>query len=169
MPRTPPPKKAPARALPETPRILCVSDRVIPEGSTSVYEVTRISGDARSADLCLRGTNFERFRVSVASLKIIYRSRCYVPAMGATFTLAAIPWLLPQGELKGYLEYVTFIATDGAYTKKWSSTNTGTFAEDFAKIVPPANAQDILEQLRRGETVLFAGLFELDQVLRLAC
>jgi hypothetical protein len=127
--------------------------------------VTRISGDARSADLCRRGTNFERFRVPVASLKVVFRSRCYTSARGATFTLTALLWLLPEGELKGYLEYVTFIATDGGYTMKWCATNTGTFAEDFAKIVPPGNAQHILERLRRGETVLFPGLFELDQVL----
>jgi hypothetical protein len=71
MPRKPPPKKAPARALPETPRILRVGDHVIPEGSTSVYEVTRVSHDGRSADLCLRGTNLERFRVPVATLKVV--------------------------------------------------------------------------------------------------
>lgn len=85
--------------------------------------------------------------------------------MAATFALTAIPWLLPEGENKGHLEYVTFFATDGGYTKKWTATNTGTFAEDFAKIVGPGSGQAILERLRQGKTVLFPGLFELDQVL----
>jgi hypothetical protein len=59
------------RALPETPCILRVGDHVIPESSTSVYEVTRISGDGRTADLFLCGTNLERFHVPVASLKVV--------------------------------------------------------------------------------------------------
>ena len=91
------------------------------------------------------------------------RSPAYAFPMAQTFTLTAVPWLLPEGEFKGYLEYVTFIATDGGYTKKWSSTNIGTYAEDFAKILPPSDAQDVLERLRRGEMVLFPGLFELDK------
>jgi hypothetical protein len=85
--------------------------------------------------------------------------------MERTFALTAVPWFIHEGEHKGHLEYVTFIATDGAYTKKWSASNTGTFAEDFAKIVPLGNATNILERLRRGEPVLFPGLFALDQVL----
>jgi hypothetical protein len=79
--------------------------------------------------------------------------------------LTAIPCLLPEGEHKGHLEYVTFIATDGSYSKKWFATNIGTFAEDFAKIVPCCNAANILDRLRRGEPVLFPGLYELNQVL----
>jgi hypothetical protein len=85
--------------------------------------------------------------------------------MAGTFALTAIPLVLPDGEHKGHLEYVTFIATDGGYTKKWTATNTGTFAEDFARIVPPGNAQSIIERLQKGKTVLFTGLFALEQVL----
>jgi hypothetical protein len=81
------------------------------------------------------------------------------------FALSGIPKLLSNGHHKGPLESVTFIATDGFAHHQWSVTNTGTFAEDFAKIVGPGNAQDILDRLRRGETVLFPGLFELDQLL----
>jgi hypothetical protein len=85
--------------------------------------------------------------------------------MAATFALTAIPSLLREGENKGHLEYVTFIATDGGYSKKWTSTNTGTYVQDFALIVDAGSAQHIVDQLRRGETVLFPGLFELDQLL----
>ena len=85
--------------------------------------------------------------------------------MAATFSLTAIPSLLPEGEHRGHLEYVTFLATDGGYSKKWSATNIETFAEDFAKIVPSCNAENIVDRLRRGEPVLFPGLYELAQVL----
>jgi len=80
------------------------------------------------------------------------------------FALSAIPTLLPEGEHKGHLEYVTFIGTDGFNRYRWSSTNTGTFVEDFPSIVPRANAEDILTRLRRGEPVLFPGLFEIEQI-----
>jgi hypothetical protein len=86
--------------------------------------------------------------------------------MAATFALTAIPYLLPEGDRKGHLEYVTFIATDGGYTKKWTATNMGTFVQDFALIVNAGNAQHILDELRGGKTVLFPGLFELDQILQ---
>jgi hypothetical protein len=71
MPRKPPPKKAPAHALPDTPRILRVGDRVMPEGSSSVYEITRVSPDGATVDICLERTNLERFRVPVSSLKFV--------------------------------------------------------------------------------------------------
>jgi len=85
--------------------------------------------------------------------------------MAATFTLTAIPCLLSEGEDKGHLEFVTFVASDGGYSKKWTSTNIGTYAWDFAKIIPHGNAVMILERLRRGHAVQFPGLFELNDVL----
>ena len=83
--------------------------------------------------------------------------------MAGTFALTAIPRLLRDGDHKGHLEYVTFIATDGTYTKKWSATNTGTFAADFARIVPPGNAQSILERLARPSC------FRASLLLRRSC
>jgi hypothetical protein len=62
--KKPPPKPAPEPAL-------YVGARVIPAGSDSVYEITRVSNDGTQADICLRGTNLERFRVPVASLKFV--------------------------------------------------------------------------------------------------
>ena len=87
--------------------------------------------------------------------------------MAATFTLTAIPCIPNKGEDQGqgHLESVTFIATDGGYSKKWTSTNIGTYAQDFAKIVPHGNAQMMLERLRRGHAVQFPDLFELNDVL----
>lgn len=84
---------------------------------------------------------------------------------GPASATTTIPWLLPEGDHKGHLEYVTFIATDGIETYKWSTTNTGTYVQDFALILDAGNAPHILDELRRGNTVLFSGLFELDQVV----
>jgi hypothetical protein len=71
--------------------------------------------------------------------------------MADTFALTAIPWLLPEGEHKGHLEYVTFIATDSSETQKWSVTNTGTLAQDFALVVDAATAHSIVQRLCNGE------------------
>lgn len=86
--------------------------------------------------------------------------------MAQTFTLTAIPSLLREGDQQGHLEYVTFIAEDGDAQHKWSVTNNGTFAEDFAKIVPPDTVLDILTRLQRGETVQFPCFLTLAQVMR---
>jgi hypothetical protein len=72
--RKPPPKKGPARATPAKPSAefaLYVGARVILDGSDSVYEITRVSSDGTQVDICLRGTNLERFRVPVAGLKFV--------------------------------------------------------------------------------------------------
>ena len=66
-----PPKKAPARAKPEVPRIPRVRDLVVPEGSTAIYEITRVSRDGATIDICLLYTNLERFRVPVSTLKAV--------------------------------------------------------------------------------------------------
>jgi hypothetical protein len=62
-------KKPPAKPAAES--ALYVGARVIPAGSTSVYEITRVSRDGTQVDICLRGTTLERFRVPVASLKFV--------------------------------------------------------------------------------------------------
>jgi hypothetical protein len=61
-----PPRNPPAKAY--TPAALHVGARVNLIGSDSVWEVTRVSYDGRQVDLCLRGTNLERFRVPVSEL-----------------------------------------------------------------------------------------------------
>jgi len=59
-------RKPPAKA--SAAPVLYVGARVIPAGSTLVYEITRVSDDGKQVDLCLRGTNLERFRVPVDDL-----------------------------------------------------------------------------------------------------
>jgi hypothetical protein len=84
--------------------------------------------------------------------------------MKATFALSAIPHLLREGENKGHLQYVTFIATDGIERHTGSLANVGTYAEDFALIVDAGYAVLFMERLHNSETVLFPGLFARDQI-----
>jgi len=63
------PKKGLGRALPL--RILQVGDRVMPEASSSVYEITRVSRDGATADICFERTNLERLREPECSLKFL--------------------------------------------------------------------------------------------------
>ncbi|RZU39312.1 hypothetical protein [Edaphobacter modestus] len=84
--------------------------------------------------------------------------------MAEPFTLTAIPNLLPEGEFKGHLETITFVASDGYTTHKWWSTNIGTYAEDFAKVIPSEEANVILARLRAGETVTFPGFWAIDEI-----
>jgi len=62
-----PPRKPPAKASP--PAALYVGARVNLVGSELQWEITRVSHDGRQVDLCLRGTNLERFRVPVSELR----------------------------------------------------------------------------------------------------
>jgi hypothetical protein len=87
-----------------------------------------------------------------------------IRAMSTIFTLTAIPQLLPEGDNKGRLECIQFIASDHRSTHKWSSTNVGTYAHDFEKIVSPDESCVILYRLRNGETVIFPGFWKLGQL-----
>jgi hypothetical protein len=84
--------------------------------------------------------------------------------MAEPFVLTAIPQLLPEGPFKGHLEHVQFIASDGCTTHKWWSTNTGTYGDDFARIMPRAEANSLLSRLRQGETVTLPGFWAIDEV-----
>jgi hypothetical protein len=69
--------------------------------------------------------------------------------MAEPFKLTAIPDLLPEGEFKGHLETVTFIAANGEQRHKWWAVNVGTFESDFRKIVSPEMAQHVVEKRKR--------------------
>nr|AOS95174.1 hypothetical protein [uncultured bacterium] len=84
--------------------------------------------------------------------------------MTGTFTLTAWPTVLSEGDFKGHLEFLTFVAKDGYKTEKWTAVNTGTLAEAFSKIVSRPEANAILERLKRGEIVLFPGFWALDEI-----
>ncbi|MBS1798947.1 MAG: hypothetical protein JSS95_03895 [Acidobacteria bacterium] len=84
--------------------------------------------------------------------------------MQQTYKLIAVPFLRPEGDYKGRLETVTFIAASEHDTHKWWSVNVGTFEKDFEKIVSPELAKHVAEKLRAGETVEFPNRYELAQV-----
>jgi hypothetical protein len=84
--------------------------------------------------------------------------------MAPIYKLTAEPFLLTEGEFKGHLETVSFTATSGEQTHRWQSVNTGTYVEDFSKIVSPELSQDIVNRLLEGRTVEFPNHYELDQL-----
>jgi hypothetical protein len=84
--------------------------------------------------------------------------------MAEPFTLTAYPGLLAEGEFRGHLEFVTFVARRGDSSEKWTSVNVGSYVDDFARIMPREEAADLVARLRRGETVEIPGYWHLDEV-----
>jgi hypothetical protein len=80
------------------------------------------------------------------------------------YKLIATPHLLYEGDFKGYLERVTFIAANEFETHKWFSVNVGSFERDFGEIVSPELAASIVFRLRQGEIVEFPNRYDLAQV-----
>lgn len=81
-----------------------------------------------------------------------------------TFKLIAVPSLLLEGQFKGHLETVTFLAASEQETHKFWSVNVGTYESDFSKIVSPELARHMVGRLRAGETVEFPNRYELAEV-----
>jgi hypothetical protein len=84
--------------------------------------------------------------------------------MAEPYKLTATPFLLLEGEDKGHLETVTFIATSERETQKWWSVNVGSYETDFSKLVHSSAAKEIVNRLRSGESVEFPGRYELRQL-----
>jgi hypothetical protein len=84
--------------------------------------------------------------------------------MAEPFVLSAIPGIIGEGEDKGTLEFVTFMAYNGIMTAKWTVVNVGTFIEDFSRIVPKDEAIDTVARLRAGLKVIFPGFWHLDEI-----
>jgi hypothetical protein len=80
------------------------------------------------------------------------------------YKLIATPHLLSEGDFKGHLETVTFIAANEQETHKWFSVNVGSFESDFGEIVSPELAQSIVFRLRQGEIVEFPNRYDVDQL-----
>jgi len=84
--------------------------------------------------------------------------------MGSEYKLIAVPNILREGDFKGHLETVTFVAASEHSTHKWWTVNVGTYETDFQKIVSPEFAKHVVERLRAGETVEFPNRYELAQI-----
>jgi hypothetical protein len=80
------------------------------------------------------------------------------------YKLVAIPSLLLEGDFKGHLETVTFVATSESDSRRWWSVNAGTYEADFAKIVSRELSSNIVSRLREGETVEFPNRYDLAQI-----
>jgi hypothetical protein len=81
-----------------------------------------------------------------------------------TYKLVAVPFLLSEGEFKGHLETVTFVAASEAKSHQWWAVNVGTFESDFSEVVSPELAKHIVNRLRQGETVEFPNRYPLEEV-----
>jgi hypothetical protein len=53
--------------------------------------------------------------------------------MAGMYKLVAVPFLLKEGEFKGHLETVTFVAASEKESHKWWSVNVGTFSVTFLR------------------------------------
>ena len=87
-----------------------------------------------------------------------------IPAIHSQGRSRPSAYLLSEGDHKGHLETVTFVAASEGGNHKWWSVNVGTYERDFTKIVSPELAKDIANRLHRGETVEFPNRYELEQV-----
>ena len=73
------------------------------------------------------------------------------------------PHFLSEGERKGHLENVEFIATSPANTMGWHETNYGQLAVSFRRLVPPAIADNLISILHT-DPVTFAEHYTAEQV-----
>jgi hypothetical protein len=60
------------------------------------------------------------------------------------FVLTVVPKLLPDGSFQGHLESVEFKADNGETSYLWWSPNIGIYVDEFAKIMPRAEAYAIV-------------------------
>jgi len=78
-------------------------------------------------------------------------------------TLSAKPSLITDGQFKGELRSVAFIARSLTKTMQWFVINCGQFEKAFSKLIPGRLATATVDALRRGESIEFPGLYQEDQ------
>ncbi|MDP9050489.1 MAG: hypothetical protein M3O31_07160 [Acidobacteriota bacterium] len=83
--------------------------------------------------------------------------------MKETYNLVAIPFLFPDGEFKGHLKGVTFIATSTTDSKQWFTSNFRQFETAFSKLIPPGLAKEMVAALIRGDGIVFPRLYQKQQ------
>jgi len=76
-----------------------------------------------------------------------------------TDKLSAKPSLIPDGQFKGELRSVAFLARSPTRTIQWCVINCGQLERAFSKLVPCWLAIETVDTLRRGESVEFPGLY----------
>jgi hypothetical protein len=85
--------------------------------------------------------------------------------MDGTYKLTASPMLLVEGEFKGHLEYVTFVAEVGGVIKKIFIQNRANLVDQFNKLVERREAEAIVATLRTGEEVPLPGSYTREQLM----
>ncbi|NYF91488.1 hypothetical protein HDF08_003590 [Edaphobacter lichenicola] len=83
--------------------------------------------------------------------------------MIGTYKLSAKPSLFFEGEFKGELRGVAFLATCSTETMQWFSINCGQFERAFSMLMPRRFATEMVDTLTRGEDIEFPGLYEQEQ------
>jgi hypothetical protein len=83
--------------------------------------------------------------------------------MPGPFTVTVAPKFLVEGEHKGHLESVHFVATDGISLHRWWRVNTGTLDDDFRAIFGDWGP-GILARLRSGETLKLPRPLALEEI-----
>jgi hypothetical protein len=83
--------------------------------------------------------------------------------MIGTYKLTAKPSLISEGEFKGELRCVAFIATSPTETMQWFAINCGQFERAFSKLIAHRLATEIVDTLTRGEDIEFPGLYKQEQ------
>jgi hypothetical protein len=83
--------------------------------------------------------------------------------MIGTYKLSAKPSLFSEGEFKGELRGVAFIATSSTETMEWFTINCGQFERAFSMLMPHKFATEMVVTLTRGEDIEFPGLYEQEQ------
>jgi hypothetical protein len=80
-----------------------------------------------------------------------------------TFKLSAKPSLISDGQFKGELQGVEFIASSTTETMHWHAINCGQFEQAFSKLIPQQLATETVETLARGEDIEFPGSYRREQ------
>ena len=88
------------------------------------------------------------------------------PAGPGTYQLSAKPYRNSEGEFKGRLEGVMFIATSSSSTQQWFAVNCGQLEKDFGALVSHELAMEIVAALTRGDDIDFPNRFQQEQLNR---
>ena len=79
--------------------------------------------------------------------------------MAGTYKISATPLLHADGNFKGKLKGVSFIAASPMQTHEWYSNNCGQFELMFSRIMPASLARVIVASLMHGDEVEFPGFY----------
>jgi len=85
-------------------------------------------------------------------------------ALSGTYKLIVTPGLLLEGDFRGHLETVHFLAKSDTEEHKWWAVNTGNLEREFAEIVSSELASHFMNRLESGETVEFPNRYAIQEV-----